>query len=526
MHEIIRKTWLVLILAALLNLMFFVFRLLNYPDFIQVQYTPDDGYYYLTLARNFIYYGNWTFDSQSVTSGFHLLFAYLLALIFKIIGPNDALFVKAAIFFSFITTLAALIPLAGFLKAKIWAKVASACLIISSLNFVWNSSSVMEWPLVLIFSGYYCFLFFKVDFNRKQCLYSTTLFLLGFGGSLARSDFGLLPFSLFLAGILSVVLRNKEGIRLITPLFSGLMGSVAGVITVFIHNYFYTGQFMQSSALVKEFWSQTMGHSVMPFFTIILSLFVPNPYILFNNPKLLLTVVVLLLLILLLFLNDKKITLNSFKKIPGKELILFLGSVITIAGYSVFYRLNSEAIQPWYTANVVIPVYIVISAVLTKAGKYLNTKYLLVINVYLIFFVLINLVSINIVGSPWPHQTAMLKAGKTLGTLVLDGKVAAWNAGIIGFYQGGTVVNIDGLVNNEVYPYIKNNSLHKYLIKKQITYIADFNPMFESKKLRIRGGYNNNYLENAIESSVFNFRGNGYWDRLNLYRLNLKKLPS
>ena len=44
-----------------------------------VQYVADDGFYYLQLARNWTQMGRWTFDGVEPATGFHLLYAYLLA---------------------------------------------------------------------------------------------------------------------------------------------------------------------------------------------------------------------------------------------------------------------------------------------------------------------------------------------------------------------------------------------------------------------------------------------------------------
>jgi hypothetical protein len=46
--------WKAISFAAVLHLIAFDLLILNAPEMVQVQFTPDDGYYYLTLARNFI----------------------------------------------------------------------------------------------------------------------------------------------------------------------------------------------------------------------------------------------------------------------------------------------------------------------------------------------------------------------------------------------------------------------------------------------------------------------------------------
>ena len=529
MQDRINKVWLVLIITAILNLIFFGLRILNYPDIIQVQYTPDDGYYYLTMARNFVDFGTWTADTKTAASGFHLLFAYILALIYKLTGPNDSVYVIAGLGFTFVITMIALLPLVSFFRHKMWPVIAVASLVIMSDNFVFNSVSIMEWPLVLMFSSFYFYSIYRMNHGHgRYYLYSVSLFLLGLGGSLARSDFGLLPFSMFLASLIFLVIGNGERRKNIFPLFLGLFGAFTGLLMVFAHNFIFTKHIFQSSAVVKAFWSQALGHSAEPFLAVILALIVPTQFTLFLRSKLLAFIFLAMLVISLLIIKDKKLfTPERLKEFPANKFVLFLGSIIALIGYTMFYRMNSQAVQPWYSANIVLPVFTVLSVVFTLLCNNVSKKYRLAFSIYLIIFVLVNFVAVNTVGPPWPHQSALLRAGKLLRDSNLDGKVGAWNAGIIGFYQGGRVVNIDGLVNDEIYPYIKSNSLHRYLVKKRIKYIVDFEPMFTSQKLKIRGGYNNKNIENAIAGAVFEIPVESkYWRSLKLYKLDLDRLQT
>lgn len=83
------KFWAGIALLAILNLIFFDMSIFNAPETLQIQYTPDDAYYYLSLARNFANLHSWTFDSGiSQTSGFHPLLAYLLVLSYKTLQPG------------------------------------------------------------------------------------------------------------------------------------------------------------------------------------------------------------------------------------------------------------------------------------------------------------------------------------------------------------------------------------------------------------------------------------------------------
>ena len=125
-------------------------------------------------------------------------------------------------------------------------------LVASSQNVVFNSVSIVEWPLVVLISGLYFICLYRglrTGHRRSVVL----LFLLGVAGSLARSDFGLLPLSMFLATVyVGRLSRSYAGVR---PALAGLLGATTGVAAVLAHNYLFTGQFLPSSALVKAHWA-------------------------------------------------------------------------------------------------------------------------------------------------------------------------------------------------------------------------------------------------------------------------------
>ena len=53
-------------------------------------------------------------------------------------------------------------------------------------------------------------------------------------------------------------------------------------------------------------------------------------------------------------------------------------------------------------------------------------------------------------------------------------RVGSWNAGVFGYYfRNGIVVGLDGLVNNDVYPYIRDRSVSKYCNQNRIRYFVD-----------------------------------------------------
>jgi len=94
--------------------------------------------------------------------------------------------------------------------------------------------------------------------------------------------------------------------------------------------------------------------------------------------------------------------------------------------------------------------------------------------------------AVNLYATP-PYPTNILTyvAGKS----PINVRVGAFNAGIMGYFSGGNVTNLDGLVNDEVQPYIVRNDLAGYLASRNIKHIVDFDSCLMSQSYRIRGGY-------------------------------------
>jgi hypothetical protein len=117
----------------------------------------------------------------------------------------------------------------------------------------------------------------------------------------------------------------------------------------------------------------------------------------------------------------------------------------------------------------------------------------------------------------------MREAGLWLTRNPLDRKVGSFNSGIIGYYQGGEVVNLDGLANNDIFRYAAENQLPSYLAEKSIGYILDSADMFHDDGLRLRGGYNDPQFLSRLEPIiVFDDLPSG-WKHFTLY--GIRNLP-
>jgi hypothetical protein len=99
-------------------------------------------------------------------------------------------------------------------------------------------------------------------------------------------------------------------------------------------------------------------------------------------------------------------------------------------------------------------------------------------------------------------------------TKIIDKKftlVGSFNAGIIGYFcKKAVIVNLDGLINDNVVYYLTNNQMCNYLIKNKLFYIVDFkisNPTLY--------GFSNNELQRfKIIDSIYAFNSFKYQNLL------------
>jgi hypothetical protein len=93
--------------------------------------------------------------------------------------------------------------------------------------------------------------------------------------------------------------------------------------------------------------------------------------------------------------------------------------------------------------------------------------------------------------------------------------LGSWNAGLFGyFYTGGTVVNLDGLVNNRAYDEMRARSLRAYAAGRHVGYLLDAPGAIELASPYWNGGAPMGPLDVALDN-----RGRGACKSLALVRL-------
>jgi hypothetical protein len=348
-------------------------------------------------------------------------------------------------------------------------------------------------------------------------LQAISLIILGCLGSLSRSDFGLLPGMIFICAALQL---PKGSLVFFQRSISILFGAVLGVLIGLIQNYLIAGHLTQASAQVKLFWSQLNGHRISQSLTLAKDIAFP-----FNGsiPLYIFTVIAS---IFCLFLIIKYCRLLALRKPIPVELSVLAASAFTLTGYIFFYKFNSLALMNWYSANLVVPIALLFAGfqfyAVKKQAKWIT-------GIFFVIYCAVGLPSLGVVY--WPHQAGMMQSGISLKNFLQERasidnsiKVGAWNAGIVSYFSKSNVINLDGLTNDEVLPYIKENRLFDYLQQRGINYLVDSDTSVHNSWNQALGGYVDPRMDSCVRL-VKTMDGNDsrYWapTRVGLYEVSL-----
>jgi hypothetical protein len=484
-----------------------IFLVLSH-NYIKTQYIPDDGFYYLTLAKNFIKYSHWTFDSGlTVTTGFNLLYAYFLVGILKIMGQLNAINKALISSFFFIIPVYYFIWLL-FKKYKNENILFISALLLTSINVFYNTISITEWTMVVLLS--FLYIIMSLQLISKKLMQNKWLFLIiALLGTLSRIEFIVLSIIFcFLWYIIIYRKGNNQNIIHFKNLLYGVIGSCMGIIIIFLHNFFFSNQLLQSSAMVKYFWSSKVGHNPVLFLYQCSKIFLSVPRLRINwniRHDVFQTVMylVIILCIAILVYSSRKKVITTISGYSTQTRFIIISNIAVVIAYTFIYSFNSMGIQTWYTGLVLCSLGLLTFYLSHNAFKKYQLMYYIII--------LITIVNIFVCWRSNPfysgQQTGIIK-GQYVKTELSGKIVAAWDSGIIGYYSGGKVINLDGLVNDEVINYIKGDSLVNYLSAKKIYCLLQHPP----KDTPINYGITNN-IDTYLKKKKIFFKGKTF----NLY---------
>lgn len=431
--------------------------LAHLPDTDLIKFIPDDAFYYLILAKNFSLEQRWTFDGHAPASGFHLLWAYLLTGVYFFV-PHigwQSLFVASGV------VCAVTYSAASYFVAATVRRLAGDAAAYGVMLVFLGSSAIIQPALMMesSFSILSAAALFFIVFGKRSLVSTRELFVsasIGILGMLSRSDFGLLPLVIFCVTAFSVRDSGRAPLAL-----SALLGSVIGLGFVVAHTYLLSGELAPASAQIKSHWAQVDGMSFRPGYGILLAIALPflKPsqsewYTQYG------TIFLLAFLIMGLLVS---LTHHNRKNIIGA----YIAAVTVLAAYLLLYRHNG-ALQVWYAGAFLVPVSILLGVSFSTMAERWPVPIACIV-------VAIAAYSLSLsMKAPWQWQSSMLKGGINLKEHPVNGLVGSWNAGIISYFSQQPIVNLDGLVNDDILAYAKSGHLSDYIVERKIEYIMDF----------------------------------------------------
>ena len=143
--------------------------------------------------------------------------------------------------------------------------------------------------------------------------------------------------------------------------------------------------------------------------------------------------------------------------------------------YALFASLRVRYLMPFCAVSVIV---LVASGALWVARRPAARKLALV--VYLVLFVSSGVASVQAwqqrQGAAHTHSghLALLNMARWISqNAPEDAVLAGWNSGIMSYFSGRQVVNLDGVINDQVIPYLRDHDLRAYIERRHIEYLVD-----------------------------------------------------
>ena len=462
------------------------------PLYLITQYIPDDSFYYLEIARNLAMRGLSSVDGgQTTTTGYHPLWAWVCVVIAHLVRFDRMALLRGMILTSGVLALGTVLALSVFAWRRSLMLLSVITLSITSFSFLYNSVSAMEWSLMIVFSTATVFALASAQRDSKPGFMLPGLFILGTLGSLARSDFGGQTACYLCAALAVWLIRGEK--RFFLPSLSALLGASAGLAITLSRDYLLTGSFVQGSARMKSIWSKFGGHSPLPFIPVMLRSVI---YDLIHRPKLIhhavasiskerqpgaahltgaaMTIGILLLLAFLvtawIAICLRSLRSRATDLAPEHALFLLLSAGFTIVLYAGVDVFNSFALQIWYSAQITVAIVILLYFMAKAVAASGHSRWA---HAVLALVTISNLVCFALSKPKYGPQARTLAVALATKQLAGNARVGFPDSGIFNFAYGGTAINLDGLVNNEIVNYAPYR-LPCYLLDKKIEYFTGF----------------------------------------------------
>ena len=447
----------------------------------------DDCFYYVITAWHLSLQGISSFDGVTRTSGYHPLWMWICAGLVKLHHGLDLTLVRlcmgASALISVSLVMAALVwSLRRGKNAWLWT-MALACSSYSAWN---NGLTIMEWPLVVLsWTALHLQLLRVADHRRASAQGMLLALLTGVLLTLSRTDSGIIT-AAYVVGGLVLFLRSRHAAALQQSV-AALLGAVAGLFVNAVYDRVMTGTWLQQSAIIKHLFAQvTVPFNPVPaiwqFLRVLL--FLPRLELSADTTarmdRLAVVPVVVVIVTSMVFAVLRFRGLRDrWEQTSAQTRLTVTASVVGIAGYVLLDSFNSGAMYGWYTA----PVTGFIVCLTSLAFRRMRSRTVAV--------VVVAVLMLNAWGFLYGDGNASGQYGEVLIGKYLHQRFgsAIMSGGDVGkpsFYNGGVMLNTDGLMNNEIVPYLQAGRIHCYLLERHVAYATGLGSISYTLEQRVR----------------------------------------
>lgn len=461
---------------------------------------PDDAFYYFQISRNIASGNNVSFDGETLTNGFHPLWAALLTPFYLFVDDPElavhlgltmgALLGAATVILVFLVI--------ETLTEDRWAGLAGSTLFAIHPRVVADSVNGMETSVAVFMIALTTLLFVRLGTGRDEP--STAQFTwLGVSSGfmvLARTDTVLILAVLLL--YFAVRERSKAGLR--GPVVAGGVAMLV-VAPWAIWSLSVFGTLIQVSGVAvadvqRQVFLQANGDAFTTQITQSWDVtrstfydFLPESYYIATDwPKtqLLLASGIILLLIAAIPLAPR----GRFLRQMGILLVPVAGFLAIL----LFHTAIRWFVREWYfapmaffwavTVGVLLAYALAVLADIGLSRRSDGMKGVSAIWTPALTTAAVLAVAVVFYGPQQsdnfvvqlPHLQNQLEAARWLeANTQPDARIGSFNAGILGYFSDRTVVNLDGVVNEDAYHARRDGLMREYVCAQDIRYLADFN---------------------------------------------------
>ncbi len=439
----------------------------------------DDGFYYFVIAQNIVSGAGSTFDGIQLTNGYHPLWMIFNILAFTI-TKNSFNAIHLLLFIEALSGILAGLALA-YLSIQLTNQFSLGLIVLALwmfnhrlIAFMQNGLETGISTLLLILSALGALSLMNNQNKNRQLVFG----ILCGVTILARTDNVIFIGLLFLA----VLACNRKPKYLLIP------GSIAILILIpwFAWNYYHFHTILQTSttAITNALQIRLEAQSGIPLTTsAAIAYLVPRwgqtlirTYFLTALPVGPLAWLSALWLIGAIIISVKSFwrisaKYNWLKKQPHPNLMIWIVFAIWPLLFITIHVGWRWHFRSYYYASLSPSITLYFGTLLWLLVKNKGWGYLWAS----LLLPLLLLSAYQFGQSPLiRHQSTMLHAASWLNKNAQECPITgAFNAGIVGFYTNGTVINLDGVVNNNAAEAIKNRTLGQYAQKIGITCLAD-----------------------------------------------------